>query len=247
MLTATEFRHEALGAVGSTNIECLQRARNGDRGNLWITAHSQTAGRGRRGRQWASEPGNLYASLLLIDPAPVPALASLPLVVAVAVFTAVSRALHDTDTPIGIKWPNDILVRGAKVSGILLESETLDDGRRAVVIGCGINVAHAPQQSRYPTTTLQDEGIVISPQDLFAHLYQSMAIELREWQQGGNVKRVREKWLRHAVGKGGPVTVNYNDRSLTGTFRDIDENGCLLLVDEAGSTHIVSAGDLFFN
>jgi BirA family biotin operon repressor/biotin-[acetyl-CoA-carboxylase] ligase len=79
--------------VASTNIECMERARAGDPGGLWVTANRQTGGRGRRGRPWVSEPGNLYASLLLIDPAPRGAMASLPLAVTVAVYDAVAAVL----------------------------------------------------------------------------------------------------------------------------------------------------------
>jgi BirA family biotin operon repressor/biotin-[acetyl-CoA-carboxylase] ligase len=180
-----DFRHIELGDVASTNLECMERARSGDEGRLWITAVRQTGGRARRGRSWVSEPGNLYSSLLLIDPAPWAALASLPLAVTVAVEAAVSSALPaEAAQTLRIKWPNDLLIGGRKTSGILIEAEQLPDGRRAVVIGCGINVAHRPEAGLYPTTCLAEQGSSVTPQDLFAQLVVTMDSALRLWDQG---------------------------------------------------------------
>ena len=129
-----DFRHDALQETSSTNSVCLERARAGDPGNLWVTAERQTGGRGRRGRPWVSEPGNLYASLLLIDPAPMDRIGSLPLAVAVAVHRAVRSVLPLTAEPAEIKWPNDILIGRKKTCGILIEGEAVPDGRYALVI-----------------------------------------------------------------------------------------------------------------
>lgn len=118
-----DFRHEALSETSSTNSECLARARAGDGGNLWVTAERQTGGRGRRGRLWVSERGNLYASLLLIDPAPMERLGSLPLAIAVAVHQAIRRVLPLGAEPLEVKWPNDILIGRKKTCGILVEGE----------------------------------------------------------------------------------------------------------------------------
>ena len=102
-----DFRHTALADVGSTNTECLIRARAGDPGLHWITATRQISGRGRRGRSWASEPGNLYASLLLIDPAPMEKLQSLPLAVAVAVHRAIQAVMPAGRGRRGRSWASD--------------------------------------------------------------------------------------------------------------------------------------------
>ena len=140
----TDHRHIALGDVGSTNSVALDYARAGDPGNLWITANRQLQGRGRRGRAWISQEGNLYASLLVIDSAPNAKIGTLPLVAALAVYNTLKPIFARTPQALAIKWPNDILVDGRKINGILLESELLPDGRMAVVIGCGINCAHHP-------------------------------------------------------------------------------------------------------
>lgn len=241
-----DFRHIALGDVSSTNLECLKRAREGEAGNLWITADRQLQGRARRGRAWVSEPGNLYASLLLVDPAPIEALASLPLAVAVAVQAAVARVLPPGTQPPTIKWPNDILIGGAKVSGVLLESETLPDGRFAVVIGCGINVVQAPKDIMYPAATLHEAGSTISAEVLFGRLCLAMAQELDIWDGGRGIAAIRKSWLERAEGMGKQITVRMAERTASGTFKDIDQTGCLVLVDRDGTTQTIAAGDVFF-
>ena len=137
------YRLEAFDRLGSTNDEAMARARAGDPGRLWIVAGEQGRGRGRHGRHWASPPGNLHASLLLVDPCP-PALA--PQLGFVA-----GLALHEAAAACGVapgrltlKWQNDLLLDGAKVAGILLEGAAGPGGGLAVVIGWGVNVAHRP-------------------------------------------------------------------------------------------------------
>ena len=248
MIPADDYRHVALGDVESTNLECLAKAREGDPGKLWITANRQLGGRARRGRHWVSEPGNLYASLLLIDPAAsTAALASLPLVAGVAVHAAIRAALPPGGMRATLKWPNDVLLEGAKVSGILLESELLDDGRQAVVIGCGINVVQAPDHALYPAATLRAAGSAVSPEELFAHLCHAMADWLARWNGGQGIASVREAWLANATGIGQHITVNLPDRALTGRFQEIDMAGCLVLVDDLGHRRTIAAGDVFFD
>ncbi|MCO6186091.1 biotin--[acetyl-CoA-carboxylase] ligase [Rhizobium sp. L1K21] len=239
------FRHIALGDTVSTNLECFERARNGDPGGLWITAERQTGGRARRGRSWVSERGNLYSSLLLIDPAPIEQLASLPLVISVALHDAI-KPLLPLDREIAIKWPNDLLISGAKVSGILLEGEQLRDGRYALVIGCGVNVAHKPTETPYPATCLNDEGANVSAEELFARFYAAMAAMLQRWDQGRQTSQVVKRWRHAAKGIGEKIKVNLPDRTLEGVFADIDERGMLLLDQGNGNLKTIAAGDVFF-
>jgi BirA family biotin operon repressor/biotin-[acetyl-CoA-carboxylase] ligase len=245
-ISLDDFRHVALDAVGSTNSECLARARQGDPGNLWVTAIRQTGGRGRRGRAWFSEPGNLYASLLLIEPAPVEYLHSLPLAVAVAVHRAIRQVMPPGSAPVEIKWPNDILIDGKKTCGILLEGESLPDGRRALVIGCGINIAVQPDEGLYPVTSLANEGASVSPDELFARLFLTMAETLQVWDRGAGIATTIEQWRAAARGIGETITVNLPDRSLSGRFAGIDEAGRLVLDTGNGMTQAIAAGDVFF-
>ncbi|MBW6420375.1 biotin--[acetyl-CoA-carboxylase] ligase [Rhizobium sp. XQZ8] len=240
------FRHEALSEVGSTNSECLARARAGDSGLLWLTATRQNAGRGRRGRAWTSEPGNLYASLLLIDPAEPERLGSLPLAVAVAVHAALRSVLPPGGDALEVKWPNDILIGRRKTCGILLEGEGLPNGRRALVIGIGINIRHMPDNAPYGVTRLADHGANISPEELFAHLFREMADVLGTWNEGRGIAEISRRWREIACGIGEKITVNLPDRSLVGTFRGIDERGFLLLDTEDGLAVPIAAGDVFF-
>ncbi|MFN3364572.1 MAG: biotin--[acetyl-CoA-carboxylase] ligase [Allorhizobium sp.] len=240
------FRHDALQDVGSTNSECLERARAGDPGNLWVTASRQTSGRGRRGRSWTSEPGNLYASLLLIDPAPVERIASLPLAVAVGVHAAIRTVMPTASQPVQVKWPNDILIGRKKTCGILMEGEGLPDGRHALVIGIGINIRHKPDAASYAVTRLQDHGCAVAPEELFAHLYREMAIILDVWDEGRGITEVSRRWLEVACGVGEQITVNLPDRSLTGKFGGIGADGLLLLHLDDGPVLPIAAGDVFF-
>ena len=241
------YRHVPLGDVGSTNTECLERARAGEAGGLWITADRQLSGRGRRGRSWVSEPGNLYASLLLIDPAEPARLASLPLAVAVAVHEAVRQSLPpDGADRVRVKWPNDVLIAGAKTSGILIESEIMADGRRAVVVGCGINVGHHPGEGLYPSTCLANEGAATSPQELFARLFVTMADALSVWDAGRGIAATRTDWMARAAGIGGEVTVRLPDREIHGLFESVDPEGRMVLRDETGRRQTIAAGDVFY-
>lgn len=240
------FRHIALDDVGSTNTCCFEHGRAGDPGRLWITARRQLGGRGRRGRTWVSEPGNLYSSLLLIDAAPQAALASLPLVVALALHRAISAEMPFAGDRIRIKWPNDILVDGRKVSGILIEAESLPDGRSAVVIGCGVNIAHKPENPLYPATSLSEAGVSTSPDALFARLLVELAHALDVWCAGAGVDDIVMSWKALVHGIGQPITVNLPDRSLSGIFAGIEKDGLLALRLDSGETLRIASGDVFF-
>lgn len=193
-----------------------------------------------------SEPGNLYASLLLVDLAPLPRLASLPLAVAVAVHDAVRRVLPFDGEPLEIKWPNDILIGRKKTSGILLEGEKLSDGRQALVIGIGINIASKPEGTPYPATCLAECGVLVSPAELFAYLFQSMADMLQLWNGGAGIAHVVDRWRENACGIGERITVNLPDRSVSGTFKGIGDDGVLMLDTGAAGLMPIAAGDVFF-
>lgn len=240
------FRHVALDETASTNTACLDLARQGDPGQVWVTASRQTSGRGRRGRNWLSEPGNLFASLLLIDPAPLDRLNVLPLGVAVALVDAITTVLpHGSRSP-EIKWPNDLLIGGRKCAGILLEGERLADGRFALVIGCGVNVATVPEHGLYPVTSLNDEGASVSPDELFARLFVAMADMLGEWHHGTRNETIIRRWRQAACGIGNDITVNLSDRTVTGRYAGIDDEGRLLLESSSGAVQRIAAGDVFF-
>jgi BirA family transcriptional regulator, biotin operon repressor / biotin---[acetyl-CoA-carboxylase] ligase len=241
------YRHDPRGETGSTNADALDAARAGDPGKLWITATRQVSGKGRQGRTWVSELGNLYASLLLIDPArDASALGTLPLAVAVAVHGTLASLPGMLRHDLKIKWPNDILANGKKISGILLESTALEDGRLAVAVGIGINIAHHPDPALYQATDLTQLGMVTAPEALFPQLATTMAATLDAWNHGRGFPQIRAEWLRLARGQGEMITASLPNGPVQGRFDDIDGEGRLVLTLQNGQTRSISAGDVFF-
>src|ERR1043166_4251223 len=235
----------SLDEVGSTNAEAFARARGAERGPLWITARRQTAGRGRRGRTWVSEPGNLYASLLLTDPAPAQRAAELSLVAALAVHDALAERAAVLGPRLTLKWPNDVLCDGAKVSGILVEGEGLPARPLAVVIGIGVNCAHHPADTAYPATNLAAAGALVTPESLAQALVGTMARRLAEWDAAKNFAGIRAGWLKRAAGLGASARVRLPEREVEGIAETLDEAGRLVLRLADGSCERIAAGEMF--
>ena len=221
----------------STNVEALRLARQGERGPLWITARRQTAGRGRRGRSWISEPGNLYATLLLTEPGPIEHWPQLSFVAALATHDAIVEVAPDLAVLLAIKWPNDILLEGAKVAGVLIEGEASD----AVAVGIGVNCANHPAATDYPAADLSGAGT--SPETLLGVLTVKMLGRLAQWNAGAGFSRIRADWLDRAAGLGQEIRVRLADRDVTGRFVALDPAGGLLLRSPAGDITI-AAGDV---
>ncbi|MTH97889.1 biotin--[acetyl-CoA-carboxylase] ligase [Roseibium sp. RKSG952] len=240
---APGLRIERHSSVSSTNTLAFARARAGDRGGLWIRADEQTAGRGRLGRNWTSPVGNMFASFLLVDPQPRERIAELPLVAAVALADAIDKAAG-TFGLARLKWPNDLLVEGAKLSGILLEAETLPDGRLAVVLGIGVNCVSHPQGGLYPCVDLRALGYRVSADQVFDCLRREMSERLEQWAQPDGFEAVRKAWLNRAAHLGKRITVK-GTREVTGTFVDLDNRGYLVLELETGVRETIYAGDVF--
>lgn len=224
--------------TGSTNADVLALARTGAEDGLWIRAERQTSGRGRQGRTWHSPVGNLYASTLVRlrpgDPLP----ATLALVAAVALQEVVSEYLPGQ--PAMLKWPNDLLIGGAKVSGILLERA--DD---AVVIGFGVNLAHHPAATDRATTSLAAEGATVSPADFVASLVESLARWIGIWRQSG-LGPVVTRWTERAHSVGTPLVARLADEtSVSGAFDRIGPDGALILRLADGSARAIHAADVF--
>jgi BirA family transcriptional regulator, biotin operon repressor / biotin---[acetyl-CoA-carboxylase] ligase len=241
------WRLTELDETGSTNADALAAAKSGDSGKLWIRAARQIQGKGRQGRPWISERGNLYCSLLLIDPAhDLEKLGTLPLAIACAVHGTLASLPGAGRHELRIKWPNDILANGKKISGILLESLALEEGRMAVAIGIGVNCAHHPDPALYQATDLAGQGLETSPESLFPHLASTMAATLDAWNHGRGFPQIRAEWLRLARGVGEKITVNLPAGPLEGVFEDIDATGRLVLRLQNSEIRLISAGDVFF-
>lgn len=234
----------AFGEIGSTNAEALSRASQGAH-EQWVVSEIQTAGRGRRGREWISEAGNLYSSLLLYDPAPPALTPQICFVAALALHDAVRDAAPKLDAEkLRLKWPNDLLFGGKKLAGILVEGLQSPD-RHAVVTGIGTNCKHHPDNAAYPATDLAAEGFVVEPKDLFPHLAARMMERLAQWRRGEGFRATREAWLSRADGVGSEIEVRLPERSLRGTFTEIDGDGALILGLPGGQKETIRAGDVF--
>jgi BirA family biotin operon repressor/biotin-[acetyl-CoA-carboxylase] ligase len=210
---------------------------------LWITAERQSAGRGRRGRKWISVPGNLHASLLLSNPGPVEHWPQLSFVAALAVHDAVVEVAPEVRPMLELKWPNDLLLSGAKFAGILIEGEGKEE-EGAVAIGIGVNCTAHPEGAAYPATDLAAGGATVTAATLFAALSVKMQGRLAQWNSGNGFATIRADWLARAAGLGESIRIALADRELTGRFEGLDDAGCLLLIAPDGAKTVVAAGDV---
>jgi BirA family transcriptional regulator, biotin operon repressor / biotin---[acetyl-CoA-carboxylase] ligase len=242
--TAAGVRLVAYDVLGSTNTEALQLAQQGERGALWVVARRQTAGRGRRGRAWISEPGNLHASLLLTAAAPAEHWPQLSFVSALAVHDAIVEVAAALKPRLAIKWPNDLLLDGAKLAGILIEgADAGEEG--AVAIGIGVNCASHPDNTDYPATDLAASGVAVPVEALLGALSAKMLGRVAQWNRGEGFSTIRADWLARAVGVGADVRVRLADKELTGRFEALDDAGSLVLRLPGGEATTIATGDVF--
>ena len=243
------FRLVALDSIDSTNDEARRRiaATPGDAlEGMLVWAAEQTAGRGRRGRSWSSPRGNLYMSLVL-RPGCRPAVAAqLGFVAAVALAETLAGLLPG-EGRVRLKWPNDVLVDGAKVSGILLEAVTHQTGLAGtLILGIGVNLQSRPETGLYPTISLAEAGAdVREPAELLERLAGHLLAWYETWRREGFAP-LRAAWLARAVGIGQAVEVRLDRETLTGRFESLDESGALALALPEGGRRLVAAGDVFF-
>ncbi|MCF6321714.1 MAG: biotin--[acetyl-CoA-carboxylase] ligase [Rhizobiaceae bacterium] len=239
------FRLLELKQVESTNLTALEYARKGDRGDLWVVAESQLNGKGSRGRSWTSVPGNLYASLLLRQTIPADKVSTLTFVVSLAMFHVLKNIAPDAE--IDLKWPNDVLLNGKKVSGILLENHKPGGQEQAIIIGIGVNCQSSPHKTTYPATCLIDEGISQKPKEFLDLLIVEINKWIQIWNKGENFVEIRQAWLERANGLGREILVKSPTMELRGIFENLDENGFLILKMPNGQHHKISTADIFFS
>jgi len=237
------FQLLAVTRAESTNEAALKAVLAGaDR--FWLFAEEQTMGRGRHGRTWASPRGNLYASLGLADPCPPAKAPLLGFVAGLSLAEAILALAPALEPVVRLKWPNDCLVAGEKCVGILLEGSNRPDGRRAVVIGMGVNVRVAPEGLDQPVTALHRHSRAFTVDGLFERLSERMAANLDLFAQGTGFATIRERWLAHAIPVGSPVRVKLPAGEITGSFAGIDGEGQLLVARE-GKVETIMVGDVF--
>lgn len=238
----------AYDTVGSTNAEGLALAREG-RAPVWVVARAQTDGRGRRGRVWETARGNLAASFALVIEVQPAMAATLGFVAGLALEQAlreVAASLSPRTSRPELKWPNDVVVDGKKLAGILLEADPLPDGRLAVVVGIGVNVASAPDDLPYPATSLAERGDRTTAEELFEALGETFVTWLDTWENGAGLPAIRKAWMARAAALGSQVEVDLGGRRLKGRFESLDERGRLVLRQQTGIATAISAGDVYF-
>jgi BirA family biotin operon repressor/biotin-[acetyl-CoA-carboxylase] ligase len=223
----------------------LARIDSGAPEQFWIVADRQSAGRGRRGRGWVSEPGNLYATRVIVDPAPAAAIPEICFVAALALHDAVSDCCPSlAPARLTLKWPNDLLLDGEKLAGILVEGVS-GPGAPVVAVGFGVNCCVHPKDLPFPATDLLRAGCVASPATVLEALGPALERRLAEWERGRNFAAIRSAWLARATGLGTAIEVRLADRTLDGTFEELDAAGALVLRRPDGAREIVRAGDVF--
>jgi BirA family biotin operon repressor/biotin-[acetyl-CoA-carboxylase] ligase len=232
--------------LDSTNAEARRRAEAGESGPLWIAARRQTAGRGRRGRAWETGEGSLAATLLTSVDAPPAEAAQLSFVAALAI-RDLARA-YVPEELIGLKWPNDVLLARAKLSGALIESGRRDGGLW-LAIGVGVNLKSAPVGLGYPAAALGDHlrpGLTApTPEEALERLRGAFADWAGLWSREG-FEPLRRRWTEAAVGLGGRCVARLGERTLEGEAEGLDADGALLLRLASGRLERITAGDVFF-
>ncbi|NJC42244.1 BirA family biotin operon repressor/biotin-[acetyl-CoA-carboxylase] ligase [Brevundimonas alba] len=237
-----------LDQIDSTNAEARRRAEAGETGPLWISARRQTEGRGRRGRAWENGDGNLAATLLLTTRKPPAEAAQVTFIAALAVADLLDG--YAPPSLVTIKWPNDVMLAGEKVSGVLVESGAHPAGGLWLAIGVGINLADAPTGTERPATALARHlrGDVTSPPSIetaAAHLAKAFAVWLERWQSLG-FEPILDAWQARTAGLNGPAVARLGHETVEGRAEGVAPDGALKLRLADGTLRLISAGDVFF-
>jgi len=239
-------RH-VLATVDSTNAEAARLA-PALTGPAWILAGQQTAGRGRRARVWSSPPGNFHATLIFRPDGP-PAQAALHSFAASLALRDALATLTGLPAAFTLKWPNDVLLNGGKLAGILLESTSHGAQLTHLSIGVGVNLIAAPDPSQLdpdaltPVTLLAETGLRIRPETLLDHL--APAFAARAAQLAGGFAHTRADWLAQAANLGQPIRARTAQQTTHGTFETIDNTGALILRTPEGP-RAIPAAEVFF-
>jgi BirA family biotin operon repressor/biotin-[acetyl-CoA-carboxylase] ligase len=237
-----------LDQTDSTNAEARRRADAGETGPLWIVARRQTAGRGRRGRQWESRDGNLFSTLMQVTRKPPAEAAQVTFVAALAI-----ADLLDAWAPaslVTIKWPNDVMLAGQKASGVLVESGAHESGGLWLAVGIGINLVSAPEGTERPATALAHHlrGDAVSPPTIeaaAAKLAAAFHVWMTRWETLG-FQPILDAWSARTAGLDGPAVARLGRETIEGRAEGVGPDGALKLRLADGSLRLISAGDVFF-
>lgn len=237
----------AFDSLESTNKKALELAKTESFESLVVFTKNQTAGRGRSGRTWLSSNQTLTATILLSTAAPKSKVAQLAFVMAVAAHKTICDFIEpDKHKSIGLKWPNDILVQGRKLAGILIESASINHpSKTTIAIGVGINVGDIPSDGDFSASSLKMLGTDVNLEQILSNLTYNFDNYLNLWSDGLGFAAIRKIWLDHSLGLGGKITARLPNQSIHGIFESLNEDGILILRDEADKIHQITAGDIF--
>ena len=235
-----DWRLEVHAALPSTSDLCIAQAEADAPAGLAILAHRQTKGRGSRGRDWQSPNGNLSLSILLRPDEQVARSGAWPLLIGLAVTDALQPLLPDPSA-LQLKWPNDVLLHGRKIGGILIDIAADAQGRlRWLVIGCGVNLATAPALPDRATACLRDAGITPpAPEDFARTLLAALTYWMDRYATSA-LPEIHAAWLARAHPPGTALRVTYGGNTLEGHFAGLSPEGFLLLRTTAGTQAIAS-------
>lgn len=231
--------------TGSTNADAMRLGLAGESLPLWVIADTQTGGKGRSGREWVSQPGNLHASLAFRCTAPMEKAGQLSLLAGISLIDAI-RATMDLapEAELRLKWPNDILIGFAKTGGILVESTSLREGSGFLaILGFGLNLAASPEGIGREVTALGRFGRPPEPGVLLSALSERIFFWLDRWSAGLNFGAIREAWIERAGPIGEPITINTTDGPVAATYQGLGQNGALL-ADVGGAVREFNYGDV---
>ncbi|WP_209021224.1 biotin--[acetyl-CoA-carboxylase] ligase [Paracoccus ravus] len=240
-------RH-VLARTDSTNSEAMRLAPQLS-GPVWVMAHQQAAARGRRGREWVMPAGNFAGSLFLRPKGGAASAAQISFVAALALYDALGDACGPA-ARLSIKWPNDVLLNGGKVAGILLES--VGSGREVsgLVVGIGVNLSAAPEAAAVearaiaPVSVLGETGFSVGAEEFLDLLAPAFARWLAQFETYGFAP-IRQAWLARAAKLGEPIVARMAGTESHGVFEGIDETGALVLNTSSGR-QVLPAADVFF-
>jgi len=236
-----------LETVESTNAEALRLAAEGEAGPVWILAHRQTRGRGRQGRRWTDPTGNFAATLMMRLQASPAQAAQRSFVAALALHEALVE-LCGTPERFSLKWPNDVLLDGGKLAGILLESVTDANAGMVLCVGIGVNLLAAPEVEPgavRPVSLAQATGVRLEPVeflDVLAPAFVGWEAKLT----GDGFDVVRRAWLDRAARLGEEIEARLPKQNYRGVFETVDETGALVLRTAQGVVHLPAADVHFF-
>lgn len=238
--------------VDSTNEEAKRIAKCGAKGNFLIVAEEQISGKGQKGRSWKSPIGNLYMTIMLETNFTLKDLIQIPFLTANALVDTISSMvelgmLRINPNQISLKWPNDLLIDGKKLAGILIETLQVD-GSNFIFIGIGVNIFDAPQVENVKTASLKNDCDYLGDVEQFmVELVKNFDLLYFNWSHARNFVEIRKKWLAKAHNLHKVITIDNGHRRISGIFREIDEEGAIVVEVASGDRCKLTFGEIIYN